>query len=199
MTGIRSDQFSSVRFSLLCTGVRYNSYVINLTNLISGGNTLSFASAPSGCTVEPGRSPKMWRCSRRLQKLVTYENLTIGESFPRWGPDIYIIHVLYLLLEENYVTQFLNNDNCRSMLTPNVRILQKAYCIHLTRLQNSPYFCVFKYARAVKQKAWNEAENRERYWRVRLARFSCARLLRQALPISLLILRTDCFAVYHVT
>ena len=33
---------------------------------------------------------------------------------------------------------------------------------HHTRLQNSPYFCVFKYARAVKQKVWNEAENRER-------------------------------------
>ena len=31
-------------------------------------------------------------------------------------------------------------------------------------LQNSPYFCVFKYARAVKQKVWNEAENRERDW-----------------------------------
>ena len=27
------------------------------------------------------------------------------------------------------------------------------------RLQNSPYFCVFKYAGAVKQKVWNEAEN----------------------------------------
>ena len=25
------------------------------------------------------------------------------------------------------------------------------------RLQNSPYFCVFKYARAVKQKVWKEA------------------------------------------
>ena len=120
--------------------------------------------------------------------VVAYENLTTGESFPRWSPDIYI-YVLYLLLEENYVTQFLNYDNCRPMLTPNVRIIQKAYCIHLTRLQNSPYFFVFKYARAVKQKVWNEAENRERYWRVRLARFACARLLRQALPISLLILR----------
>ena len=32
------------------------------------------------------------------------------------------------------------------------------------RLQNSPYFCVFKYAWAVKQKVWNEAENRERDW-----------------------------------
>ena len=32
------------------------------------------------------------------------------------------------------------------------------------RLQNSQYFCVFKYVRAVKQKVWNEAENRERDW-----------------------------------
>ena len=32
------------------------------------------------------------------------------------------------------------------------------------RLQNSPYFCVFKYARAVKQKIWNKPENREGDW-----------------------------------
>ena len=32
------------------------------------------------------------------------------------------------------------------------------------RLQNSLYFCVFKYARTVKQKVWNEGENRERDW-----------------------------------
>ena len=55
-----------------------------------------------------------------------------------------------------------------------------------SRLQNSPYFCVFKYTRAVKQKVWNEAENRERD----LARdVSHVRLLRHALPISWLILR----------
>ena len=44
------------------------------------------------------------------------------------------------------------------------------------RLQNSPYFCVFKYARAVKQKVWNEAENRERDWgetlKIRTVRFA---------------------------
>ena len=65
------------------------------------------------------------------------------------------------------------------------------------RLQNSPYFCVFKYTRAVKQKVWNEAENRERDWGetlflsrlTRLARFARIRVLRHALPISLLILR----------
>ena len=56
----------------------------------------------------------------------------------------------------------------------------------MIRLQNSPYFCVFKYARAVKQKVWNEAENRGR---VRLARFARVTLLRHALPISLVILR----------
>ena len=33
--------------------------------------------------------------------------------------------------------------------------------IYYYRLQNSPYFCVFK-LRALKQKVWNEAENRER-------------------------------------
>ena len=32
------------------------------------------------------------------------------------------------------------------------------------RLQNGPYFTVFKYARAVKQKVSNKAENRERDW-----------------------------------
>ena len=32
------------------------------------------------------------------------------------------------------------------------------------RLQNSPYFRVFKYAWAVKQKVWNESENRKRDW-----------------------------------
>ena len=32
------------------------------------------------------------------------------------------------------------------------------------RLQKSSYFCVFKYALAVKQKVWNDAENRERNW-----------------------------------
>ena len=30
------------------------------------------------------------------------------------------------------------------------------------RLQDSPYFCVFKYVRAVKQRVWNEVENSER-------------------------------------
>ena len=54
---------------------------------------------------------------------------------------------------------------------------------------------IFKYARAVKQKVWDEGENRERDWgktphtRVRLARFARVKLLRHALPISLLILR----------
>ena len=46
--------------------------------------------------------------------------------------------------------------------------------IHLTRLQNSQYFCVFKYAQAVNEKVWNEAENRERDWgeKIRTVRFA---------------------------
>ena len=62
------------------------------------------------------------------------------------------------------------------------------------RLQNSPYFCVFKYARALKQKVWNEAENRERDWgetlKIRTVRFAYVIFVRitrfcqpQAIPI----------------
>ena len=54
------------------------------------------------------------------------------------------------------------------------------------RLQNSPYFCVFKYAPAVNKRSGmrlkTESETGER-------RFARVRLLRHALPISLLILR----------
>ena len=42
----------------------------------------------------------------------------------------------------------------------------------MNKLQNSSYFCVFKYTRAVKQKVWNEAKNRERNWGERLFFFS---------------------------
>ena len=85
-------------------------------------------------------------------------------------------------------------------------------------LQNSPYFCLFKYARSVKQKVWNETENRERDWGetlkafFSLASYACLRAsrerpLRHALPISLLVLRkkptvlqctTDAFLATHV-
>ena len=43
----------------------------------------------------------------------------------------------------------------------------------MARLQNSPYFCVFKYARVVKQKVWNEAETRERDWEEALKIRAC--------------------------
>ena len=68
-------------------------------------------------------------------------------------------------------------------------------------VDGSPYFSVFNYARAVKQKVRNEAENKERDWEETLkiffsltsvwgslARFARVRLLRHALPISVLIL-----------
>ena len=57
-----------------------------------------------------------------------------------------VVLVVVLVLESN-------SNNTENTTTPNI-----------VRLQNSPYFCVFKYERAVKQKVWNEAENRERDW-----------------------------------
>ena len=56
------------------------------------------------------------------------------------------------------------------------------------RMQNSPYFCVFKCAQAVEQKVWNDAENRGRDWgetlkiRYFLLPHTPVRLLRHALP-----------------
>jgi len=65
---------------------------------------------------------------------------------------------------------------------------------HTARPQKSPYFCVLKYARAVKQKVWSEAENGERDWEAgRLYPpfwgVCGSRASRFALPISLPILR----------
>ena len=60
----------------------------------------------------------------------------------------------------------------------------------ISRLQNSPYFCVFKYVRAVKQRVCDEAENRERDWGETLKiPMGAWGLLRHALPSSLLIWR----------
>ena len=56
-------------------------------------------------------------------------------------------------------------------------LFKSRYCSRVSLLQqNSPYFRVFKYARTVKQKVWNEAENRERDWKetikIRTIRFA---------------------------
>ena len=69
----------------------------------------------------------------------------------------------------------------------------------VVRLQNSSYFCVFKYARAVKQKVSKKAENRDRDSHVRLARFARVRLLRHVTDFFTdFEKKTDCFAVYVV-
>ena len=81
------------------------------------------------------------------------------------------------------------------------------------RLQNSPYFCVFEYTRVVKQKVWNEAENREQDLGRDAKSFSLASHALQACEARALRARktltarftdfftdfekkTDCFAVY---
>ena len=70
------------------------------------------------------------------------------------------------------------------------------------RLQNSPYFCVFRYGRAVEQKVWNEAENIERDWGETLraceARALCARKTLTPRFTDFFTdfeKKTDCFAV----
>ena len=77
----------------------------------------------------------------------------------------------------------------------------------LCRLQNSPYFCVFKYARAVKQKVWNKDENRERDWGETLKIRACeARAVRARKTLTPRFTdfftdfeeKTDCFAVYQI-
>ena len=69
----------------------------------------------------------------------------------------------------------------------------------VARLQHSPYFCVFKYARAVKQRVWNEAENRERDWgeTLRACETRAPRARKTFTPRFTTVLY-DCFAVYDV-
>ena len=65
------------------------------------------------------------------------------------------------------------------------------------RLQNSPYFCVFKYARVVKQKVWDEAENRERDWGETRGALRACKTLTPRLTDFFTDFeeKTDCFAV----
>ena len=108
------------------------------------------------------------------------------------------------------ISNVTNNSTFRLSSFQNLKSITIRLNLRLSilRLQSSPYFCVFKCARVVQQKVWNEVENRERDWgetlkirlsrgRLRLACFARVRLLRHALLISLLILRKkpDCFAV----
>ena len=51
-----------------------------------------------------------------------------------------------------------------SLIKKKMHLQQLKLDMWKSRLQNSPYFWVFKYARVVKQKVWNEAENKERDW-----------------------------------
>jgi len=48
-----------------------------------------------------------------------------------------------------------------------------------SRLQNRPYFCLFKYVPAVKQKVCSEAENGQRDWGVTLKRLGTSRITFQ--------------------
>ena len=60
----------------------------------------------------------------------------------------------------------------------------------LSRLQNSPYFCVFRYARAVKQKVRNKAENKIKISKAALFQTFCL-----TARVTWMRKNTDCFAV----
>ena len=62
-------------------------------------------------------------------------------------------------------------DLCRKTMAQLITWVRKSGFLQLIvnglfyfRLRNSLYFCVFKYAPAVKQNVWNKAENREQDW-----------------------------------
>ena len=75
-------------------------------------------------------------------------------------------------------------------------LIPGVYCFRRgRRLQNSPYFCVFKYTRAVKQNVWNEAENRERKARALRARETLTSRFTDFFTD--FEKKTDCFAVYR--
>ena len=82
---------------------------------------------------------------------------------PRVGAFVYRnAGKVYLIIQSHLKVK--SNTFFKSFI---VKVTLEPFLLHLThhsslRLQNSPYFYVFKYARVVKQKVWNEAENRER-------------------------------------
>ena len=63
------------------------------------------------------------------------------------GPSVSVFHLQILNTEFNLSMSGYSSTN-----------------LDRIRLQNSPYFCVFKYAQAVKQKVWCKAENGEQDW-----------------------------------
>ena len=92
-----------------------------------------------------------------------------------------------------FVSVFHSNWDAESLhfCSFNIGLFRDSLSRFYFRLQNSPYFCVFKYARAVKQKVWNEAENRERDWgkdKTLTPRFTDFFTHFEK--------KTDCFAVY---
>ena len=75
-------------------------------------------------------------------------------------------------------------------------LIPGVYCFRRgRRLQFYPYFCEFKYTRAVKQKVWNEAENREREARALRARETLTSRFSDFFTD--FEKTTDCFAVYR--
>ena len=76
----------------------------------------------------------------------------------RWAACFFLLKKLNIFLNLIYIKNLVTLKYLLSSGLLANAVLWKRKWI---RLQNSPYFCVFKFARTVNQKVWNEAEKRE--------------------------------------
>ena len=113
--------------------------------------------------------------SSKLEKFTLFINSSVGENLEnhyKEGVSIFFGLSWQFKREKSvfWIASFCKTRTDYACKTPCTRLCD------WYRLQNSPYFCVFKFARAVKQKVWNEAENRERDWgetlKIRTVRFA---------------------------
>ena len=103
-----------------------------------------------------------------IAERIQLERFISVEVFEKIGNTFEVLVVFLILLRSQKIF-VLFGDNLYQYYS----ISEKTATPKMAKLQNSPYFCVFKYARAVKQKVWNEAENRAYDSHATLHRFLC--------------------------
>ena len=88
-------------------------------------------------------------CARFNQSYVAFQGHVACRNFTLTGPE--------------YKSKAKNSNELLYLTTiPRARMGSKSVAHGGEQTENSPYFCVFQYARAVKQKVWSEPENKAR-------------------------------------
>ena len=130
------------------------------------------------CDVLDSGTSRVWsRCRTRALTFLRSEGtaFALQTARPSHAPDnhleIAVLSPVGNVKAVSSLSTFVQNTFTLSLRFPferpphRLKKYQIKVCVtwfrELSRLQNNPYFCVFKYAQAVKQKVWNEAENRE--------------------------------------